>query len=294
MYKSHVSFLKGLLLYGGLTAVFSAIVVAVALFYIPNTKLETNTASLQDAVLSQPLTTDTWGIFDPNTGKVLASNNTDEVHPIASISKLFIALAVMQSDKQNDTFTIFASDVNTEGRSGKLYVGEKITPYELLFPLLIESSNDAAVAIARYINGSFEKTMNDAVATLPLPNTTIIEPSGLSARNTSTVKDLATFFAYVKHTQPHLLDITRLRMYISQRTGYVNNDPASALSSFVGGKNGYTYEAGRTFVGAFQSESGKNEIGMVILGSTDLIHDISILQNQGEKILKSSAILSQP
>lgn len=285
--------MKGLLLYGGLTAGFSAIIISVALFYIPDVQTETHTASVQNAVVSQPLTTDTWGIFDPSTGNVLASNNGNTVRPIASISKLFIALAVMQSDKQHDTFTIRESDVNTEGMSGKLYVGEKISPYELLFPLLIESSNDAAVALARYINGGFEKTMSDAVATLPLPHTTIVEPSGLSARNTSTIKDLATFFTYVKHTHPHLFDITRLHMYLSTNTGYVNNDPASSLGTFMGGKNGYTDEAGRTFVGAFQSESGKAEIGIVILGSTDLMHDISTLLKQGEKIQKSSAILSQ-
>jgi D-alanyl-D-alanine carboxypeptidase len=57
----------------------------------------------------------------------------------------------------------------------------------------------------------------------------------------------------------------------------VNNNPGRTFSNFTGGKQGYTPEAGKTFVGSFELPNAQGEIGIVLLRSTDLKTDIGRL-----------------
>jgi D-alanyl-D-alanine carboxypeptidase (penicillin-binding protein 5/6) len=234
------------------------------------------------ALVSGPstLTTDTWGLFDVESGKVLTGNNVTKGMPIASVTKLFTAEAVLRSAKKDEKFYVTYPDIATEGRAGKLYYGEEVTPYTLLFPLLIESSNDAGVAIKRHLGDEYTSSIDLLKTDLNLSSTTISDPTGLSSRDYSSVSDLSKFYAYLKHTHPHILDITQLRMYIDDNSGYINNDPAREFTNFKGGKHGYTDEAGRTFVGSFMLD-GK-EVGVVLLHSSDLRHDLSIILDYGK------------
>lgn len=280
MFLSNV-FFKRLLVYGTLASFLGAVLIAFVVYVIPKKDVPKSKTATEAIVLSQPLTAHAWALFDTTTGEVIGGEQVDTALPIASITKLFTAFVVMHSPRKDEAFSIRESDVDTNGRAGKLSAGEIVTPYTLLFPLLIESSNDAGVAIARYLDREYVQSVNNLVTEEGLTATHIVDPSGLSADNVSTPRELARFFVTLKHTYPHTIDITRLRMYIGTHSGYVNNNPASALSSFRGGKHGYTDEAGRTFIGTFELHEGK-EIGIVLLGSSDLLHDISILEKQGE------------
>ncbi len=292
MRPQRTSFFDIVVFYGTLTAFVAAVIGVFAFLLLPTHKEQVEESVPVSTVLTQPLTTDTWGVFDPDTGVIITGENLDTEHPIASVSKLFTAYVVMESDKKDDAFTITAADIATEGRSGKLTYGDMVTPYTLLFPLLIESSNDAAVAISRYMGAEFTVQIDTLTETLALSHTTITEPSGLSPRDISSVRDLATFYAYLAKDEPHILDITRLPMYIALRDGYMNNNPAITIQAYRGGKHGYTDEAGRTFVGAFKGENGK-DVGVVLLGSADLLHDIEILRTQGAKFALSSDIMAE-
>jgi serine-type D-Ala-D-Ala carboxypeptidase (penicillin-binding protein 5/6) len=293
MRSRNTSFFDLLIFYGTLTAFVGSVIAVFIFLLLPTQKQQEDEYTEQvPEVLTQPLTTDTWALFDTKTGIVLAGKNLDAERPIASVSKLFTAVAVMKSDKQNDAFTITEADISTEGRSGKLQYGEMVTPYMLLFPLLIESSNDAATAIARYLDDEFKAVVSKTTESLALTHTRINEPSGLSPKDISSARDLALFYSYVARTYPHILDITRLKMYVALRTGYINNNPAAAIPSFSGGKHGFTPEAGKTFVGAFHNEKTGAEIGVVLLGSTDLLHDIEILKTQGVQFANASDIMT--
>lgn len=240
------------------------------------------------------ISTDVWGIFDPKTGLVITGENIQDIRPIASISKLFTAATVLESTKKDDAFEIIESDILTEGRSGKLVAGVHMTPYELLFPLLIESSNDAGAAIKRTMGPEFGSTIQEMISTLGLNDTQIFEPTGLRPENTSSVTDLSRFYAFLRETHPHILDITKLNIYVDSRTGYKNSDPAQKLQNFVGGKQGYTDEAGRTFVGSFLLPNSSKEVGIVILGSTQLLTDIQSLLSYADAMNISSDILLKP
>jgi D-alanyl-D-alanine carboxypeptidase len=262
-------------------SVFAISAVAAFLFVLSVQLFQRNDTPSGQFAEPQGLTAEAWGIFNPETGSVLAGKNIEQKYPIASITKLFTAEAVLRSERQENTFSVAYSDLNTEGRAGKLAYGERVTPHALLFPLLIESSNDAAEAIKRYLGDEYVRALSDVNQNAGLHNTEIKDASGLSSGNVSTVTDLSSFFAHVRRVHPLILDITQLRIYVGPHTGYINNNPARSLSNFTGGKQGYTSEANRTFVGTFKLENGQ-EIGIVLFKSSDLLKDINELLTLGK------------
>lgn len=245
-----------------------------------------------EPLIPATLTARAWGVFDPHTGEIIAGNAVNGQYPIASVTKLFTAAAVLESSYKDDVFTITDADVAVEGRAGKLIAGTKTTPYELLFPMLLESSNDAAEAARRHLGDEFDASIARMMSGAHLENTTIDDASGLSEHNVSTVVDLARFFSYLIHTHRHALDITKLNTYVGAQTGYVNNDPAHIFAQFTGGKHGYTDAAGRTFAGMFKSAESDREFGIVLLQSDTLEADLALLIPYAESIMNDSVILS--
>jgi D-alanyl-D-alanine carboxypeptidase len=227
-----------------------------------------------EANVLSAFTADAWGVFDPQTGRILEGERQYELRSIASITKLFTAYSAAKSGMLDEVVTISWQDLETEGRAGKLSYGDRLTMRELLFPLLIESSNDAGEAIRRKLGTNYGLSIEIVTRDLGLTNTVIVDGSGLSNENRSTVNDLALFYSYLYREHPHILDITKLKVYIGEQNGWVNNDPAREIDTFTGGKHGYTYEAGRTFVGTFMVPGTDVELGLVLLGSSNLVEDI--------------------
>ena len=221
-------------------------------------------------------------VFDMETGTEIASKKSTEVLPIASVTKLFTAASFYENADLDATTTITWSDVNTEGRAGKLHAYEKYKSRELLFPLLLESSNDAASAMLRT-----EPTLLDAMQTYAevagLSQTHFEDTSGLSDKNVSNAYELFLLTRKLYFERPHIFDITQLPQYIGTHTGWVNNDPLLEHEGFKGGKHGFTYEANRTGVFLFDETltGGQKRIfGYVVLGSDDLVTDVEALRTR--------------
>jgi D-alanyl-D-alanine carboxypeptidase len=208
-----------------------------------------------------------YGVFDLDTGETLLSHNADEMLPIASITKLFTAASVLDAEPE-EIVLIASEDVAEEGRAGKLIAGQVYKIRELLFPLLLESSNDAAHAIGRM------------VGKIPLGDGTLADASGLSAKNKSSVNKLSAEIRDLYHTQPHIFDITTIKQHIGDETGWANNSPVYDLPGYKGGKHGYTNEANRTLVAVFTEEHlNERELGYIILGSDDVRLDVLELRS---------------
>ncbi len=203
-----------------------------------------------------------YGVFDIETGEFLLSQNSDQILPIASVTKLFTAVEAVESELIDETVIVNLLDVATEGRSGKLEVGQSYKLRELLFPLLLESSNDAATV--------FERTLGK----ISFADKILADGSGLSSQNTATVKELSQEVRRVYLDKPYVFDVTKLKQYVGKYTGWINNSPVRDLSGYQGGKHGYTKEANHTLVAIFKETSlGGRELGYVILGSDDLRSD---------------------
>lgn len=255
-----------------LGALLSAVLVLIF-----NTRFPEFSSLFSNAVRHEErLTADAWAIFDPMTGQVIDGENIDTTLPIASITKLFTAVAAIESGWLEKKITITHRDLAEDGRAGKLIQGEEMTFRELLFPLLIESSNDAGYAIARSLGPEYYTHMSVFNEAHDLTSTSIVDGSGIDPRNTSSARDLSAFFSIIKKNYPFILDITTLRVFVMDHRGLRNNDPAREFDTFEGGKQGVLPEAGKTFVGAFRM-GGNREVGIVLLGSEDLRRDIETL-----------------
>jgi D-alanyl-D-alanine carboxypeptidase len=117
------------------------------------------------------VTASAFAIFSLADGTILASANTSEVLPIASVTKLATAAVIIESPDIEEVVTITYSDLLADGRAGKLEIGERYTYRQLLFPLLLESSNDAAAVYERVTSERIIADMNTLASMVGMPET---------------------------------------------------------------------------------------------------------------------------
>ena len=227
------------------------------------------------------LTTETFSVFDTKTGAVIVSSNNTVVTPIASIAKIFAGATIVSDLNLHATTAITWSDLAAEGDAGKLSYGNEYSYQELLFPLLLESSNDAAASINRSAGKILLTNMNAMSKDVGALDTVFTDPSGFSDDTVSTAHDLQLLLTSVYKNQPHIFDITVLPQYIGAQTGWMNNNPFVGDEGYRGGKQGYTTAAGRTAVAIFVEEiNGRTfTVGYIILGSTNLKADMKKLRD---------------
>lgn len=235
---------------------------------VPDAVAETASVVLSVATTSiENVTAKAYGVFDMETGEMLFGHNVEELLPIASVSKLATAAALLSTSSASGTIIITDEDVATEGRAGKLESGDQYVVHDLLFPLLLESSNDAATAIKRLVND------------IPFSDRVLSDASGLSDENKASVQELASEVRRLYVEMPHIFDITRLKQYVGDKIGWVNNSPVIDLPGYLGGKHGYTEAANKTLTALFEEPSLDNRVlEYVVLGSEDVRADTLLLR----------------
>ena len=219
-------------------------------------------------------------IVDETTGKEIYSKRPDEVLPIASVTKLVTSAVFYKDADQAASSTITWSDVLTDGRAGRLHDGQVYQNHDLLFPALLESSNDAAAAMGRIAPGDLVAAMNQFAAAHNASQTHFADTSGLSDHNVSTAHDLWQLLMAVLYEEPHIIDITTLPTYLNHINAWMNNNPFIDDPTYRGGKHGYTPAANRTVVARFEETVGgrTRTIDYIMLGSDNLTADMQVLR----------------
>jgi D-alanyl-D-alanine carboxypeptidase len=228
-------------------------------------------------------------IGDFETGEIILVKNDGFTSPIASVSKLMTGVVARENMSAQQFATVSRDSYNTYGAQGELTLGEKIRVGELMYPLLIESSNDGAEVIAdEYGREKFMELMNKKAIELDMQATYYEDPSGLSPRNVSTVGDLFKLIRYIREQHPEIFDITRVRQYSINKHQWINQNRLAQYASFIGGKNGYIDEARQTTASVFNTElkKGKRQIVIVILKSNDRNGDVAKLLNYLKKYIE--------
>lgn len=223
-----------------------------------------------------------WGVFDTESRQLLFGHNEDTAYPIASVTKLMTASVTLDTLLLEATTTLSRQAIATEGKAGGLTAGEEFSVRELLFPLILSSSNDAAEAIAEYEGReTFINAMNATAKKLGMNDTHYADPSGLSASSTSSAADLATLLEYLVREQPYLVDISKLDTYVGEEHSWKNINPASHVETYQGGKHGYTDEASRTMAALFEEDIAPDStrtFTVVLLGSDNLKIDMETIR----------------
>jgi len=217
-------------------------------------------------------------VGDLNTGEVILAKNQDQKFPIASISKLMTALVAKEIMIPGDTTQVSKTALATSGKNGGLKLGEKIKIADLIYPLLLESSNDAAEVLALYFGrDGFISKMNQEAEKLKMSGTSYEDPSGLSPNNQSTASDTFKLAGYLTQQQPDLLKITAKRSYSNKKHSWSNISQFLREDGYLGGKSGYTDEAKQTVVSLFSlplGKSGYRPVAITLLQSSDRHKDV--------------------
>jgi len=204
--------------------------------------------------------------------------------PIASLTKLMTALVVLENYDLSFPVKISQKAVGQEENIGKLKAGEILTVKDLLYVMLIESSNDAAYALAEVIGvDNFVDIMNWEAKSLGLKNTYFSNPTGLDdPQNYSTAQDLAILTKYLlqKPFLWEILNISQLNLYLSDGTFHHQlkntNELLGKLPGIFGGKTGWSPQASGCILLVLKTSENHYSIN-VILGAPDRFSEMKKL-----------------
>lgn len=192
-------------------------------------------------------------LVDAETGRVLYEKNADEKRMIASITKLMTALVAVESTPNlTELVTIKPEWTNTEGTSVYLTAGEQLSLETLLYGLLLESGNDAALAVAGFCGGD-EKTfvgwMNQRAISLGMKNTHFTNPNGLNDEgHYSTASDMSKLAIACMENDTIAKIVSTKSITMGIRTFTNHNKLLWQYDGCIGMKTGYTQLAGRTLI----------------------------------------------
>ncbi len=224
------------------------------------------------------ISADAWVVADIDTGDIIAAKDPHGRHRPASIIKVLLA---MQSIKELPIHKVVAGtqeDANAEGT--KVGVGENgfYSINDLLHGLLMHSGNDAAHALAMQLGGmdTAIQKINDLAGKLGGRDTRAATPSGLDGPGMSTsAYDIGLFYRYAWHN-PVFADIVSTKEFDFPGrgdVGYPIENDNKLLDNYpgaMGGKTGYTDDAGQTFVGA-ANHDGRRLMAVLMHGTREPI-----------------------
>lgn len=230
--------------------------------------------------------------LDINSEKILYQKNIRQERSIASLTKLVTASVILENAELDDIVTISKNAVETYGEMGNLIVKEKISIKNLLYILLMESSNDAAVALSEYLKEGkgldLVSLMNQKTKDLGLEQTFFSDPSGLNQNNISSGWDIAQLTKYTLKQnliwdilQTNTIDVSSADNYIHRLN--TTNKLLQKFPEMIGGKTGYTEEAGECMISVIKIPEKDGKIILVILGAKDRFAEMEKLINWVEK-----------
>jgi len=199
------------------------------------------------------ISTQNFVIADIDNGSILSDGSNQLPVPIASLTKLMTALVASEMLSLDSRVKIKSSNFSTS-LIPRLTNKDSVSVYSLLQLLLKESSNEAADVIAGEVGREdFISAMNERAKQLGMKNTTFSDPSGLSADNISSPKDLLKLISYLYHNKKFIIDITAdikpQTIYIADEfSGLRNFNKPDGFDNFIGGKVGETRAAGHTSI----------------------------------------------
>jgi len=127
-------------------------------------------------------------VIEQSSRRVLYEKNAHERLPMASTTKIMTALVALEHGNLKDVVKVGPNAAGVRGSSIYLKKGEELTLEQLLYGLMLQSGNDASVAIAEHVGGSvdgFLAMMNKEAARIGAVDTHFASPNGLDTPGTT-------------------------------------------------------------------------------------------------------------
>ena len=221
-------------------------------------------------------------VSDLDTGGIILDKNAGDVLPIASLTKLMTATVASELIYLGRSIVIDGAMLKDAIQSYPLKMGERVQAFDLLYPLLMESSNGAARALAAFMGERyFLSQMKAKAMTLSMKDTDFEDPAGIGDGNKSTLKDLAKLSKYILDKRRFIFDVGKgedFRFFgVNTLSGIKNYNEFAGGKNLVGMKNGGTETAGQTILTVWKMKDRRGDsrnIFIGILGSEDRVRDV--------------------
>jgi len=251
----------------------SFLLISLVIFLIP--VLELGAAEIRPVPAPPIIGAKSYLVIDGNTGRELASLEPDKSLAPASLTKLMTAYAIFRALQENqisldNQVTVSEKAWRTPGSRMFIEVGTQVTVQDLLFGMIVQSGNDASVALAEHVAGSesvFADVMNQYAAALGMHSSHFENATGLPGeQHYSTARDLAKLARAIIHEFAEYY-----RWYSIKEFEYnnINQKNRNALlwrdSSVDGMKTGHTDDAGYCLVSSAKRDGMR--IVSVVLGT---------------------------
>lgn len=211
-------------------------------------------------------------LMDGDTGRVLFGKRETDPMAMASTTKIMTCILALENGEEETVATASAQAAAAPKVHLGVYEGEQFLLGDLLYSLMLESHNDAAVMIAETIGGSIEgfaALMNEKAAAIGCTDTHFVTPNGLDASDAggdhhTTAADLARIMRYCIKTSPkatEFLAVTQTRSYTfwdlekkNMFNCYNHNALLDQMEGAISGKTGFTAKAGYCYTGALERD----------------------------------------
>src|SRR3989344_6214384 len=221
-------------------------------------------------------------VYDTRSGRFLYEKNIDSKLPIASLTKVLSAVVILEQLNLDDIVTISEDSIRVDGEKQDLYLGEKMSVRNLLKLMLIESSNDAAYALANHAEKqgiNFIGVMNTKGRAIGMGDTIFNDPAGLNDNAHSTVMDLAKLVEY-SLSYKEIWDISSEKTAIvessDERIKHAitsTNRLLGMIKDIIGGKTGFTDGALQCMILVTSVPGYPGKLISIVLGSQDRFGD---------------------
>lgn len=239
-------------------------------------------------------------LVDLDSGRTLLERAATSRRSVASTTKVMTALLVLERTSPGETVVVSERAARERGAELGLEVGERIPVRDLLYALMLQSSNDAAVALAEHVSGdveSFVAAMNRRARELGATDTRFRSPNGLDDRGFSTARDMA-LITVEAYRHPLFARVVRTRF----RTIPAPEGPPRRVQNrnvllwlyegAIGVKTGFTSAAGFCLVAAAEREGLR--LAAVVLGAPeDAFSDAAALLSYGFEAFERRAVVEE-
>ncbi len=225
-------------------------------------------------------------LMDAKTGAIIAEADPHLRVPPASLTKLMTAHLVYQalhngSLKMDQIVPVSVAAWHAPGSTMFIDPNSKVTVNDLLHGLLIDSGNDAAIALAEQVAGSqdaFVQIMNHTAKKLDLTDTTYTNPTGLPSPDLRTsAMDVAKLSRVILQDEPQILQIAKQPSYTWDNITQANWNPVLKVDPTVDGlKTGLTDESGHCIDAT--AKRGNMRLIAVVMGGTTWASSTSAIE----------------
>ncbi len=247
------------------------------------------TLEATDTVLPS-VSAESFLIVDLSTGETILEKNSEKKLAIASLTKLMTAIVAHETIYLGRSIKVGTQMIASASQAFNPVIGSQYIGLDLLYPLLVQSSNDTAQVLARSVGEEiFVNNMNTKASSLEMRDTVFADASGISSNNVSTTIDLAKLLSYIYYKRPFIFDITKgitfdniglIKLGDTVKIADLENyNEFFDETDLIGIKNGQTTVARQTMASVWRlhSDEGGVPVAIIVLGSEDRKGDTEAL-----------------